>query len=122
MPFFRDEKRRLLERPFSASAITAPAPNAGQVLRRDASAGPAIEATLQRRSGMLLAVAAEHRERRLVLGAWGCGVFRNDPLVVAAVFAGWLAAPRFAGAFDEVVFAVYERNEGGPNRAAFQRI
>ena len=31
----------------------------------------------------MLAVAAAHEHRVLVLGAWGCGVFRNDPALVA---------------------------------------
>jgi len=31
-------------------------------------------------------LAAAHGYTRLVLGAWGCGVFRNDPEVVAAAF------------------------------------
>ena len=65
----------------------------------------------------MLAVAAAHRHRRLVLGAWGCGVFRNDPAHVAQAFADALA--RFAGSFDRVVFAV--RDPGGRNIAAFQR-
>jgi uncharacterized protein (TIGR02452 family) len=53
----------------------------------------------------------------LVLGAWGCGVFRNDPGLVAGVFADLLA--RSGGWFDEVVFAVYDRQPGTPTYAAF---
>ena len=36
---------------------------------------------------MVLAVARDQGHRALVLGAWGCGVFRNDPAQVAAAFA-----------------------------------
>jgi uncharacterized protein (TIGR02452 family) len=35
--------------------------------------------------------AVAHSHRRLVLGVWGCGVFRNDPATVAEAFAGALA-------------------------------
>ena len=56
----------------------------------------------------------------LVLGAWGCGVFRNDPVVVAAAFADWLQSPTFEGAFERVVFAVYGRSREGANFEAFQ--
>jgi uncharacterized protein (TIGR02452 family) len=58
-----------------------------------------------------------HDQRALVLGAWGCGVFRNDPAVVADVFAG-LLEDGFAAAFDRVTFAVLDRGEGrdGPAR------
>jgi uncharacterized protein (TIGR02452 family) len=74
---------------------------------------------LAARAGRVLAVAAAHGHRRLVLGAWGCGVFRNDPAVVAAAFAAQLT--RCQGYFDQVVFAVLDRQHGAPTHAAFTR-
>ncbi|MEM6925590.1 MAG: TIGR02452 family protein [Myxococcota bacterium] len=121
VPFFRERNRRLLETPFLASVITAPAPNAGQVLRRDPTAGPEIEATLRRRAGQVLAVARDRGHRRVLLGAWGCGVFRNDPEVVADAFGAWLGREPFAEAFDEVRFAIYDPTRAQPNLGAFQR-
>lgn len=121
VPFFRDDRLDLLDAPYRCAILTAPAPNAGEALRRDPGAGPAISDALARRAAMVLAVAADQGERRLVLGAWGCGVFRNDPVEVAAVFAGLLAGPRFAGAFDVVGFAIYDRRPGQPTLAAFRR-
>jgi uncharacterized protein (TIGR02452 family) len=67
-----------------------------------------------------LAVAEVRGHRRLVLGAWGCGVFRNAPRLVAEVFARWLAHPRFAGAFERVVFAIYDRSANQQTRRAFE--
>lgn len=121
VPFFRDEKYELLDSPVPISVITAPAPNAGEALRRDAKAGTKILESLHRRAGMVLAVAEEQRHRHLVLGAWGCGVFRNSPTEVAQAFGSWLENPRFAGAFDEVVFAIYERGRESTRMAAFQK-
>jgi uncharacterized protein (TIGR02452 family) len=69
---------------------------------------------------MVLCVAAEQGQRVLVLGAWGCGVFRNDPAEVAQVFADWLKHPGFAGVFERVVFGIYERVEHRPTLAVFQ--
>ena len=120
VPFFRDERLDLLEQPFLLSVITSPAPNAGEHLRRDPLGAAAIGQALQRRAGQVLAVAETHGHRNLVLGAWGCGVFRNDPILVAGVFADWLAAPRFSGAFDRVVFAIYDRSGKGITLGAFQ--
>src|SRR5579859_1522373 len=71
------------------------------------------------RAARVLAVAAAHGHRTLVLGAWGCGVFRNDPAVVAAAFAALLA--RASGRFDHVVFAVLDHQHGAPTHAAFTR-
>ena len=119
VPFFRDDRLALLEVPFAVSIITAPAPNAGEVLRRDPAALPAVRTTLEARAARVLAVAADRGHRCLVLGAWGCGVFRNDPRHVAGAFDRWLSGP-FAGAFDRVVFAVYDRRPGQPDLRAFE--
>ncbi|WNG23539.1 TIGR02452 family protein [Cystobacter fuscus] len=118
VPFFRDEEGQLVERPFRVSLITAPAPNAGEVLRRNASEGPRIQETLRRRALHVLRVAAHQGHRTLVLGAWGCGVFRNEPRAVADSFARALDA--LSGHFERVVFAVYERGGDGPNLRAFR--
>ena len=64
-------------------------------------------------------MAAAHHHRRLVLGAWGCGVFRNDPAVVATAFARALQP---TASFDQVVFAVYDRQPGSPVYQAFADI
>lgn len=119
VPFFRDDRLELLEQPYVCSVLTAPAPNAGEALRRDVSRA-AISETLRRRAGIVLAIAEAERERDLVLGAWGCGVFRNDPVEVAAVFADWLASDRFRAAFDRVTFAICDRSAGQRTLAAFQ--
>lgn len=120
VPWFRVRNRELLDRPFLASVITAPAPNAGQVLARDAQAGPAIEACLRQRAALVLGVARAQGHRRLLLGAWGCGVFRNDPRQVADAFGSWLVDARFLGAFDRVVFAIHDGSAEKSTLAAFQ--
>jgi uncharacterized protein (TIGR02452 family) len=121
VPFFRDERLDLLEQPFLVSIVTAPAPNAGEALRRDPTSGPAIREALRRRTGQVLALAEHQRHRVLVLGAWGCGVFRNDPAEVADAFANWLEAPRFRRSFEHVVFAIYDRSRERKTAAAFER-
>lgn len=42
-----------------------------------------------------------------MLGAWGCGVFGNDPSVVADAYRRELDAA-YAGVFEEIVFAVLD--------------
>ncbi|RJS25057.1 TIGR02452 family protein [Corallococcus sp. H22C18031201] len=118
VPFFRNEALELLERPFGVSLMTAPAPNAGQALRADAGVGPRLREVLFARALKVLQVAAHQGHRTLVLGAWGCGVFRNNPRDVAEAFAQGLRA--LPGRFERVVFAVYERGSGGPNQRAFR--
>jgi uncharacterized protein (TIGR02452 family) len=120
VPFFRDEDLALVDEPFFCSILTSPAPFARAALRLDPGAQPAIHETLVRRAGHVLRVAAEHRHETLVLGAWGCGAFGNDPEVVAGVFADLLNAPSMRGAFARVTFAVYDRSPDQRTLQAFQ--
>ena len=120
VPFFRDDDFEFLDTPFFVSIITSPAPNAGEALRRDSELASKIHATLELRAGHILAVAADRGHRVLVLGAWGCGVFRNKPTEVAAVFHRWLSG-RFRGVFDHVVFAIHDRSRDRSTLSAFQR-
>lgn len=118
VPVFRDEHHALLEEPFPVSFLTSPAPNAGAADRDKRSQAPAL---LAERAARVLAVAAHHGHRRLVLGAWGCGVFRNDPTYVAAAFHDLLTGRgAFTGAFDHVVFAILDRGTGRQNLATFR--
>jgi uncharacterized protein (TIGR02452 family) len=121
VPVHRGDDGRLLAHPYRVSFLTSPAPNAGQLLRRDPAAGPRIRSALRRRVGRVMGVAAHHGVRRLVLGAWGCGVFRNDPHEVAGAFHDHLLGPdaEFGTAFEEVVFAVWDRATPSANREAF---
>jgi len=59
--------------------------------------------------------------RRLVLGAWGCGVFRNDPEVVAAAFLEHLREGAWSGRFERVVFSVYDSSPSSETLLAFER-
>jgi len=108
VPVFRDdESGELLEEPYDCSFLTTPAPNAGVVLARDPSRRDDVTRAMTARVRRALAICAVEKHRQLVLGAWGCGVFANDPTIVARAFGSELEGA-FAGAFEEVVFAVLD--------------
>jgi uncharacterized protein (TIGR02452 family) len=113
VPVFRHDSGTLLERPYVLSVITSPAPNAGAIAQNQPKNVEQIIPTLERRAAKILALALEQNQPRIVLGAWGCGVFANDPRAVAAVFADALAGA-FKGCFTEVIFAIYDAS---PTRA-----
>jgi len=119
VPFFRDDAQRLLEEPYLLSVLTAPAPNAGEHRRRD-DEPQGVEDALRARAAHVLRVARSHGHEVLVLGAWGCGVFRNEPTLVADAFAALLASDELRGAFRRVVFAIFERAKTGATRGIFE--
>lgn len=121
VPFFKDDGYDLIEDPFLVSMVTSPAPNAGQAKAPAAQ----LRSTLLRRAGQVLSVMASAQCRHIVLGAWGCGVFRNDPEMVAQAFQHHLQDPRFQGAFERVIFAIYVRpgrEQTDANLIAFKNI
>ena len=120
VPFFRDAGPELLPTPFLASVITAPAPNAGEYLRKETGGKPELRATLVRRAAYVLAAAEAYRHSALVLGAWGCGVFRNDASEVADAFFSHLESPRFRSSFARVDFAVFDPSPNLVNFHAFE--
>ncbi|WP_435190622.1 TIGR02452 family protein [Streptomyces sp. bgisy126] len=123
VPVFRDDRGDLLAEPFTVGFLTSPAPNAGVVRRTAPERADRLPAALAARAERVLETAAAAGYRRLVLGAWGCGVFQNDPEQVAGAFTALLTGDgRFAGHFEEVVFAVLDRASGTPTLAAFARV
>lgn len=118
--FFRDGRFRLMERPVTASVLTLPAVNMGQVVRKGEDAARAEE-VMRHRMALSLAIFAGQGCEHLILGAYGCGVFRNDPKKIA----GWwkeLLEGTFAGAFETVVFAVLDRSAAGTCIGAFEKV
>lgn len=124
VPVFRGEEEELLDEPWELTILTSPAPNAGAIARNELDALHQIEPTLRRRVEQVLAAAAAFDQTALVLGAWGCGVFGNDPALVAKLFADFLLpGGRFAGKFEHVAFAVLDRRGDtiAPFTEMFQR-
>jgi len=118
VPWFRVRSRDAPDEVYIASVITAPAPNAGQARRRGVGEED-IEQTLKRRCGKVLAVARDNGHKNLVLGAWGCGVFGNDPAMVARAFGDWLKSEEFASAFEHVCFSIFDGSKEKSIYAAF---
>ena len=121
VPVFRDDAGTLLVQPWQCHFQTAAAVNAGAVRQNEPQRVEEIVPVMEQRTRMVLATAIAHGCQALVLGAWGCGVFKNDPVVVAGIFAKVLAEAPFAGQFLHIDFAVYDPSGTGATLAAFQK-
>ncbi|MEK8021409.1 MAG: TIGR02452 family protein, partial [Candidatus Parabeggiatoa sp.] len=68
----------------------------------------------------ILSLAASYGCDALVLGAWGCGVFRNDPEMVAKAFYEHLYPQgAFWGFFQKVLFSVLDTSSQQKTVKAF---
>lgn len=122
VPVFCDDNHRALAEPWTVSMLTSAAVNVGALERNEPESLAWVEAVMARRIRLVLAVAAAQGMEALVLGAWGCGVFRCDPELIARLFAEALAEPELAGRFAHITFAIVNPRSG-PDRniGAFER-
>ncbi len=118
-PVFRDDDGGLIPS-YPITFITSPAPNAGAIASNHPEEAAQLLPTLRARALRILMIAAHTRADALVLGAWSCGVFRNEPLVIAQVFAELLQpSESFANCFKTVVFSVLDRSPTQSTYRAF---
>lgn len=59
---------------------------------------------MTKRFTKVLKTAIENNQRNLILGAWGCGVFKNPPDVNAQIFREVL--DNYSSHFDDIIFAI----------------
>ncbi|MBD2302083.1 TIGR02452 family protein [Nostoc sp. FACHB-190] len=121
-PVFKNDDGELLEQPYFVNFITSPAPNAGMIQKNQQHLSVQIPEVLMSRALKVLSLAAEHGCDTLILGAWGCGVFKNDPAIVAQIFADiLLPGGQFWGRFQRVIFSVLDNSKQQQTFAEFDK-
>lgn len=116
VPFFRDPSNNLLEKYFELSIITAPAPNVFHMVEPDKLE---LVAKIFSRIFKILSTAAHHNHKNIILGAWGCGAFGNNPYTVANAFMAGLEVIPY---FEHVAFAVYDTRPELPLFSVFKEV
>ncbi len=99
VPVFRKDDGEELDKPWLLSFISCAAPFAPGMGNEKAAN------CLEHRINRVLAIARAYRHDTLVLGAWGCGAYANDPFRTASHFRSALEN-EFNGSFSGVVFAI----------------
>ena len=96
---------------YKVDVITCAAPELSKMRRRPSN----YDAIITSRIKKILDVAAKEKAEALILGAWGCGAFKNDPVVVSRAFYSLLKNYNF----EVVEFALASR--GDVSGSAFAR-
>lgn len=103
---------------FQVDVITCAAP---YIAKRKYTNRAALKETFRSRIRNILEAAIDNEVDVLILGAFGCGAFRNPPEVVTKAFREVLTESRYRRAFRRIVFAIKSTEPRGncPNLAAF---
>lgn len=127
---FKDDDYQPLPKPFTVDVITCAAPtlreqSSNRYNPSDGDKAPDITpedllALHEKRGRQILSSAAANGAQVIILGAFGCGAFRNDPAVVAQAYANIL--PEYLHYFRTIEFAVYCRPRSSQNFDAFNTI
>jgi uncharacterized protein (TIGR02452 family) len=115
VPVFRTDAGEELAHPWLLDFLTCAAPYAPHVGQ------PESGNLLQRRIHRVFEIARAYGHSTLVLGAWGCGAFRNDPRRTALDFQGALEG-EYQGAFSEIVFAITDWSTDRRTLGAFRDV
>ena len=98
--------------------IVCAAPNKKAAMQYNHVEAHIVNRCMTDRCADVLKIAAAEQVDVLILGAFGCGVFGNDPSLVAKSFEELLAEP-YAYCFKAVVFAVPDDANGAHFRKVF---
>ena len=121
VPFFAQDDGTLMSVPYQAGIITMPAPNVGAMIQLNEADCLALPALWRRRIGCVLALAIHRGVRHLVLGAWGCGAFGNDPILVTRCFHEALyGSERWLNGLESVTFAINDSSRHQNCYSAFR--
>lgn len=113
---FRDNGLALTLKTKPFSIITSPAYN----VRTGNKSLEEVEEYMLDAILTILRTAYEHKEENLVLGAFGCGAFANEPEMVAELFKKALSASEFVGKFKHIDFYIPRDKTG--NFEVFKKI
>jgi uncharacterized protein (TIGR02452 family) len=86
------------------------------------SSNPEYRNITKNKIRLMLSLAAKNGVKNLILGAWGCGVFKNNPEVISGYFHEILVDECYSGLFNQVIFAVInDENSAGNNYEIFKK-
>ncbi|MGN0844126.1 MAG: TIGR02452 family protein [Kiritimatiellia bacterium] len=122
--FFRtgqNDGDQLIEKPFECAVVSVAAISHPDLDEAGRLVPWAIEAT-EKKIRTMLRIGLLNGHDAIVLGAWGCGAFRNPPDHMAEIFQKILNESEFSNKFKVVRFAVIEdHNSHNRNFEAFDR-
>jgi uncharacterized protein (TIGR02452 family) len=108
--FIRNGSLNTVEFPVNANVLTSPAVNAGAYYKNENGSKSTALEIMEKRMRYILKLFAARGNYKIILGAFGCGVFGNDANDVADIFYKLLKNEGSERYFERIAFAVYDPN------------
>ena len=112
---FRGERNNgypFLDNPYKLAFVSVAAINSPDLDECNMLTPKMAEAAC-RKIRTIFRIALKHGHDSIVLGAWGCGAFKNPPAHIAKLFHQILEECEFKDKFAKVVFAIMENHHAG---------
>ena len=101
---------------FEVDVITCASP---YLAKRKHTNGAALFDLLKARVKNIFEAARDNHADYLILGAFGCGAFKNPPLIVAEAFRHTIEEENYLNDFKQIVFAIKPTEVKCPNLSTF---
>lgn len=111
-----DDIPQMLDTPFHVDVITCAAP----YINTSVYDSDNLLHIYKSRIKNILEVSMSKEVDCLILGAFGCGAFHNDPNLMAKAFADLLVREQYGRYFDKVIFAIKRTGTFCQNLCSFQ--
>ncbi|MBR0459791.1 MAG: TIGR02452 family protein [Victivallales bacterium] len=107
----------LLDSPYHLGIVTVAAMNRPELKNPQQIVDWLVE-PIKEKMRTIFRIARKHGHDALVLGAWGCGAFKNPPQHIAKLFHQVMEEDEFCNRFRKIVFAIVDRRilEIGPSK------
>lgn len=120
VPFIRDAELRKTERVRKLACLAIAAVRHPELDSKGQYASSQDKELMRLKIEAVFHIGAEHKHDALVLGAFGCGVFRNPPEQVAQLFKE--AIVQYGHSFSQIVFAVLDTSDDKSLLKVFQKV
>lgn len=116
--FFKDKNYNIIN-PIKADVITIAAFNINEIKH---FIGPKIlkfeeldkiiqyQKNTKDKIKLMLSIPHKFKTKNLILGAWGCGVYKNDPEKISQYFKEILINQGFSKLYDNIIFAINDND------------
>ena len=98
----------LLQTPYQLGIVTVAAMNRPELKNPYQIADYLVE-PIKEKIRTIFRIALHHGHDAIVLGAWGCGAFKNPPQHIAKLFHQVMDEEEFCNRFKKIVFAIIDR-------------